>query len=92
MQAKWQGLDMRLVYEDWSDALHEFTLEAINGAINIAKAAQHPPSQGEFVLLCKAQRGEPCHQNYLPKHYVVDKEKIPERMKDVWAALSKKVV
>ena len=54
--AKWQGIDMNAVYEDWADALTEFSLGAINHGIESAKNLQHPPSQGEFKELCRAYK------------------------------------
>lgn len=53
MLAKWQGLDMQSVYQDWADALQGCSLGAIDYAIGQAKEAQHPPSQGEFKALCR---------------------------------------
>lgn len=56
MLAKWQGLDMQAVYQDWAEALQDCSLGAIDHAIVQAKEAQHPPSQGEFKALCKLYR------------------------------------
>lgn len=56
MQAKWQGIDMELVYSDWAESLQEYTLGAINNAIDLAKQQEHPPSLGSFASLCKAYK------------------------------------
>ena len=53
MMAKWDGLNMDDVYADWAEALQDFTLQSINGAIIASKTCKNPPNQGEFMELCK---------------------------------------
>lgn len=56
MIAKWQGIDMHNVYQDWAEALQECSLGSINHAINLSKLEEHPPSQGAFLALCKTYK------------------------------------
>lgn len=44
---------MTSVYQDWADAVDDFTLGAINFGIEASKADPHPPNQGEFIAHCK---------------------------------------
>ena len=53
MRAKWDGLDMQAVYQDWTEALYSCSLGAIDNAIYLAKQSEHPPNQGEFKEFCR---------------------------------------
>lgn len=53
VSAKWGGMNMQDVYQDWADALRDCSLGAINYGIEQSKKDAHPPSQGEFVKHCQ---------------------------------------
>jgi len=53
LSAKWDGLDLQEVYQDWAEAAQSLTLGAINFGIELSKQQPHPPSQGEFIAHCK---------------------------------------
>ena len=74
MAAKWQGLDMQAVYQDWAEALSNFSLGAINFGIGFAKQQEFPPSQGAFVGYCKEYRA-PLIADRLENLHVKDTEK-----------------
>lgn len=84
MLAKWQGLDMQAVYEDWADALQSCSLGAIDNAIDLAKQSEHPPNQGEFMELCRLYR-PPVDESRLlsdknKEHHPVSKEQALENI------------
>lgn len=54
--AKWQGINLQDVYQDWADEMQNLTLAAINHGIDVSKKNEHPPSQGEFIANCKTFR------------------------------------
>lgn len=56
MNAKWQGIDMRAVYADWSERLVGTSLAAINHATELSTDMPHPPNRGEFVALCQTYK------------------------------------
>lgn len=53
MSAKWSGLDTVEICDEWAQTLKPMSLGAINHAIELAKAEQHPPSLGEFTQNCR---------------------------------------
>lgn len=81
--AKWEGLDMKLVYEDWAESLSDFSLGAIGYAIEKARSMKHPPNQGEFRELCREYKSaEPVLQ--LPRKFTPEeKAKNRERIADI---------
>lgn len=87
MQAKWQGIDMELVYIDWAEALQHYSLGAINYAIGEAKNEQHPPSQGMFIEFCKRYK-PPLNDLRLEKKKIVSEDGLKkiEEMKEMLAA------
>ena len=56
MNAKWSGIDLRLVYADWAEELGSMSLGAIDHGVKAAKNCPHPPSQGEFKELCRGYK------------------------------------
>lgn len=56
LAAKWSGMDMNAVYDDWAEALADCSMGGINYAIEQSKSADHPPSQGEFLKHCRQYR------------------------------------
>lgn len=71
----WAGLDMQEVYADWADALQACSIGAIQYGIYLAKSEQsrEPPTQGQFVAMCK---------KYVPEinHNQLDHKLTPEQM------------
>jgi len=51
--AKWKGIDMQSVYQDWAESMQGLSLGAINHGIEISNGGEHPPSKGEFIRNCK---------------------------------------
>lgn len=72
MLAKWQGMDMQSVYADWAESMQEYSLGAINHGIEQAGDLQHPPSKGEFKILCQ------CYKPKLPP--MIDHKVSPEQL------------
>ena len=56
VQAKWQGIDMHDIYQDWAEALQDRSLGSIQHAIEVSKTYPHPPNQGEFLAHCGTYR------------------------------------
>ena len=54
--AKWQGMDMQEVYQDWADAMQDISLGAINHGIKLSKQQPYPPNQGEFIAYCQTYK------------------------------------
>jgi len=71
----WQDMNMNDVYEDWADALQNCSIGAIQYGIYLAKSEQsrEPPTQGQFVAMCK---------KYVPEinHNQLDHKLTPEQM------------
>lgn len=71
----WQDMDMHEVYADWADALQACSIGAIQYGIYLAKSDQsrEPPTQGQFVAMCK---------KYVPEvnHNQLDHKLTPEQM------------
>lgn len=78
MAAKWNGLNMAEIYDEWSDTLKPMSLGAINHAIELAKAEQHPPSLGEFTMHCR--KYVPQKPLMLEKKFEISKEKAAENI------------
>ena len=53
MQAKWQGIEMLAIYQDWADELASYSLGSINHAIRLCRSQEHPPSLSKFMENCK---------------------------------------
>lgn len=87
MQAKWQGIEMPEVYLDWAEALQDYSLGAIDGAINLSRAEQHPPNQGEFIIHCHRYK-PPLIELRLEKPVTPD---LASKVNDMKTALVKKV-
>lgn len=66
---------MQEVYADWADALQNCSVGAIQYGIFLAKSEQSrdPPTQGQFVAMCK---------KYVPEvnHNQLDHKLTPEQM------------
>lgn len=78
MAAKWNGLNMTEIYEEWADTLKPMSLGAVNHAIELAKAEQHPPSLGEFTIYCR--KYVPPTPMMLEKKFEISKEKAAENI------------
>ena len=93
MQAKWHGLDMQAVYQDWAEALYGCSLGAIDNAIYLAKQAEHPPNQGEFKELCRLYKPPVDESTMLAdksrEWSPVTKEKAQENLARIKAMLAK---
>jgi hypothetical protein len=75
LSAKWDGLPMQDVYQDWAEAMQQLTLGSINYGIEESKKNVHPPSQGEFIAHCKRFNS----QSNLLK---IESKLSPEKMED----------
>ena len=93
MQAKWHGLDMQAVYQDWAEALYGCSLGAIDNAIYLAKQSEHPPNQGEFKELCRLYKPPVDESTMLAdksrEWSPVTKEKAQENLARIKAMLAK---
>jgi len=55
--AKWQGIDIKMVKNEWEDALSVFHEKSILIALNNCRENNpYPPSLPEFIQLCKQFR------------------------------------
>ena len=83
MSAKWDGFNLDEVYADWAEAAGNLTLGAINHGIEQSKHCKHPPSQGEFIELCKQYKPEErlkLNHKLTPEQIEANKEKLKEIM------------
>lgn len=89
MVAKWGGLNQEEVYADWAEGMQEFSLGAINYGIEQAKDLQHPPSQGEFKVLCRGYKPTlpPMIEHHLTPEQI---EKNRNRIADIAQMLANK--
>lgn len=53
MAAKWEGLDIEFVKEDWRKDLENCSLGQIGYAVEASRKEQHPPNIGLFLDFCK---------------------------------------
>lgn len=58
-QAKWAGLDMAMVYDEWAQTLRDCSIGAIAFATEESKKNDMPPSLGAFLKLCRDYKPEP---------------------------------
>lgn len=90
MQAKWQGIDMQDVYQDWAEALQNCSLGSINFAINQSKLENFPPSQGSFLSYCQ-QYKPPLIENRIEKLHVKDCEAGLAKLAEIKKQLAEKM-
>lgn len=58
MISKWEGIDIKVVYEEWADELGNCSLAQIKCGIDLSKKEKFPPNLGEFLDLCKQYNPE----------------------------------
>jgi hypothetical protein len=86
MSAKWDGFNLDEVYADWAESASNLTLGAINHGIELSKHCKHPPSQGEFIELCKQYKPEErlkLDHKLTPEQIEANKEKLKEIMANI---------
>jgi hypothetical protein len=91
MVAKWEGLNMHDVYEDWAEQMKNFSLGALKHGLDVARQKEYPPSQGEFISYCKTSQrfDKPMNDNeMLPSKATATYTKDPkEEIKKLWEAV-----
>ena len=73
MQAKWQGIPMVEVYEEWANVLYGCSFEAIKYAIGLSQNEEHPPSLGQFLAFCQKYRPPKEYPQMIANEYSSDK-------------------
>lgn len=83
--AKWQGINLQDVYQDWAEAMQSLSLGAIEYGIEQSKKDAHPPNQWEFIKHCAGYNPNPNVQKIesklSPEQIAANKERIAALVK-----------
>lgn len=87
--AKWEGLDMQMVYGEWADELSRCSLGQIRHGIELSKREKHPPNLGEFAELCRKYKASDVVKL---EHKITPEqlEKNKRRIAEIAASLAKR--